>query len=163
MSHGWTTEAYEFGLGVLCFLYATRASGLLYQRLPRLELSCWFDSSWGAEPRPMAGYVIFLNGVPVAWSARKLKIVPLSSCEAETAAGCNASKALLFVRTLLNFMGAVVPVPIAMYTDNEATRIAVRNPGATQRTRFFEMWMTALRKLQLRVPIDCCFSARFSS
>ena len=112
LSHGWTAEAYEFGLGVLCFLYATRASGLLYQRLPRLELSCWFDSSWGAEPRPMAGYVIFLNGVPVAWSARKLKIVPLSSCEAETAAGCNASKALLFVRSLLNFMGAVVPVPI---------------------------------------------------
>ena len=102
----------------------------------------------------MAGYVIFLNGVPVAWSARKLKIVPLSSCEAETAAGCNASKALLFVRSLLNYMGAVVPVPIAMYTDNEATRIAVRNPGATQRTRFFEMWMTALRKLQLERVID---------
>ena len=51
-------------------------------------------------------------------------------------------------------MGAVVPVPIAMYTDNEATRIAVRNPGATQRTRFFEMWMTALRKLQLERVID---------
>lgn len=76
----------------------------------------------------MAGYVIFLNGVPVAWSARKLKIVPLSSCEAATAAGCNASKALLFVRSLLNFMGGVVPVPIAMYTDNEALQYGTQEP-----------------------------------
>ena len=80
--------------------------------------------------------------------------MPLSTCEAETAAGCNASNALLFVRMLLNFMGLEVPVPITMFTDSEATRLAVRNPGASQRTRFFEMWMTKLRKLQLERVID---------
>ena len=63
-------------------------------------------------------------------------------------------RTLLFVRMLLNFMGLEVPVPITMFTDSEATRLAVRNPGASQRTRFFEMWMTKLRKLQLERVID---------
>ena len=43
------------------------------QRPPRV----WTDASFGI-PKPMAGYVIYLNGTPITWSARKLKIVPQS-------------------------------------------------------------------------------------
>ena len=38
MSHGWTTEAYDYGIGVLCFLYGTRTSGILYQRMRKLNV-----------------------------------------------------------------------------------------------------------------------------
>ncbi len=151
---GWTVEAFEFGLGVLCYLYGARKAGLLYQRVRKRNVTLYFDASWGSEPRPMTGYVIFFNGSPIAWAARKLKIVPFSSCESETAAGVSALKTLTFLRNVLTFLKSNLELPVVMHTDNEACRLAAHNPGATQRTRFFEIWMAALRKHQLDRTID---------
>jgi hypothetical protein len=66
------------------------------------------DSSWGTRPKPLGGYVVmYLNGA-VDWSARQVKIVPDSSCEAETAVASKAAKATCFARGLLRFHGRPV-------------------------------------------------------
>ena len=50
------------------------------------------DSSWGIRPRPMGGFGIMCCNGLLAWSAKSLKIVPDSTCEAETAVASRATK-----------------------------------------------------------------------
>ena len=58
----------------------------------------WGDASFGgSEVTPYGGgFVRWRNG-SVAWMARKLKFVPLSTCEAEVAAMVGMIKEGLFV------------------------------------------------------------------
>jgi hypothetical protein len=50
-----------------------------------LGLHTYHDSSWGKDISPFGGYVIMLCNGAVAWGSRKLRIVPDSTAEAETA------------------------------------------------------------------------------
>ena len=110
-------------------------------------------------PKAMVGYIIYLNGTPITWSSRKLKITPQSSAEAETAAACNACKAMTYIRNILATLGLTVDTPIEVVTDNEALRLSVRQPGVTQRTRHYESWMQYCRELQLRLVIDMIWTS----
>ena len=71
------------------------------KRCGHVRLSVCCDSSYGASPKPMYGYVVFANGTPVSWSAKKQKIVPQSSCEAETYALNAGCRAIIFIKNLL--------------------------------------------------------------
>jgi hypothetical protein len=96
------------------------------------------DSSWGTRPKPLGGYVImYMNGA-VDWSAKLVKIVPDSSCEAETAVASFASKGTCFIRGLLRFHQRPVAASTPMLGDNEAMHTLVTNEGATYRTRYYE-------------------------
>ena len=77
------------------------------------------------------------------------KIVPQSSCEAETAALCAGCKVLVFIYNLLKELGATVKLPMQTHTDNDATRLSTINPGTTARTKHYELWM---RYLQRAIP-----------
>ena len=102
----------------------------------------------------VAGFIILFNGTPLSWSARKLRLVPQSSTEAETASLCNACKAMMFVRNMFDFMLSTLELPIHCFTDNEGTRLGVRNPGATQRTKHYELYLHYSRKLFLDKIIE---------
>ena len=152
-----TPEGWDAALGVLSFLMSVRYMGLVYHRAKASVLKVWTDASYGI-PKPMAGYVIYFNGTPITWAARKLKIVPQSSAEAETAAACNACKAMQYVRNIMAELGVIIVTPIEVVTDNDATRLSVRNPGATARTRHYEGWMQYCRELQLKKVINMIFA-----
>ena len=80
---------------------------------------------------------MYLNGA-VDWSAKQVKIVPDSSCEAETAVASKAAKATCFVRGLLRFHCRPVAAETPMIGDNQAMHTLVTNEGATSRTRYYE-------------------------
>ena len=61
---------------------------------------------------------------------------------------------MTYIRNILAALGLTVLTPIEVVTDNDATRLSVRHPGATQRTRHYEAWMQYCRELQLRRVID---------
>ena len=153
-----TPEGWAAAIGVLCYLYSARFLGLVYMRCGKRVLRVWTDASYGI-PKAMAGYIIYLNGTPITWSSRKLKITPQSSAEAETAAACNACKAMTYIRNILATLGLTVDTPIEVVTDNEALRLSVRQPGVTQRTRHYESWMQYCRELQLRLVIDMIWTS----
>ena len=109
------------------------------------------DSSWGQTPFPYGGYVIFFAGAAISFSARKLKIAPQSSAEAESAVYASAAKDLQFV---LNVLGADglnhrVCLPVAIFCDNQAAVANVVNIGVTARTRHYENWITFGREQYL--------------
>ena len=80
---------------------------------------------------------MYLNGA-VDWKAKLVKIVPDSSCEAETAVGSRAAKATCFDRGLLRFHKRPVAAATPMLGDCKAMYALVTQEGATPRTRYYE-------------------------
>ena len=80
---------------------------------------------------------MYCNGA-ADWSAKLIKIVPDSSCEAETALASRAAKATCFIRGLLRFHKRPVAAATPTLGDNKAMYALVTQEGATPRTRYFE-------------------------
>ena len=144
---------YEAALVCLGYLVRTRSLGITYGGRLRVPLGLSefppgfeesgglyvaHDSSWGSQIRPMGGYAIMYQNGAVDWSAKALKIVPDSSCEAETAVGSRAVKAGAFVRELVVNNGQKVVGPTATLGDNLAMHTLIQQEGASARTRYYK-------------------------
>ena len=144
---------YDAGLVVVGYLVATKRFGITYggklrvpygmsEMPPHFEISGGLytahDSSWGSRPRPLGGYVVMYNNGAIDWAARQIKIVPDSTCQAETAVGSIATKATCFVRAFLFFHKRAVTGPTAMLGDNKAMVEHVQQDGASSKTRHYE-------------------------
>ena len=86
----------------------------------------------------MGGQAVTMANGAVDWMAKQLKLVPDSSCEAETAVGSRAIKAGAFVRELATCNGRRIVGPTAAIGDNAAMHALIQHDGATQRTRYYE-------------------------
>ena len=62
---------------------------------------------------------MYCNGA-LDWSAKIIKIIPDSSCEAETALASRAAKSTCFIRGLLRFHKRSVAAATPMLGDNQA-------------------------------------------
>ena len=144
---------YDAALVVIGYLVATKNLGITFGghlRTPlglvsapfgfvqSLGLHCYHDSSWGQVPRPMGGYVIMHNNGCVDWASKSVKIVPDSTCEAETAVASFASKATCFLRMLFTFHKIPVTAATPMLGDCKASYDLITQDGASARTRYFE-------------------------
>ena len=89
---------------------------------------------------------MYNNGC-VNGSSRKVKIVPDSSCEAETALSSKASKETVATRLVLDDAGRTVAGPTPLLGDNQATRDVIVMAGTTSRTRHFERSTMLVKRL----------------
>ena len=99
------------------------------------------DSSWH-KPNElgynMFGYCVFLFGGPVAFVAKRLKVVALSSAEAEYAASSYSCKEVAFVRNVCAELElGLLDGPVCLAVDNEAAIKIAENKGVTGRTKHF--------------------------
>ena len=76
-------------------------------------------------------------GGPISFAAKNLKIVALSSAEAEYAAASYTCKEITFVRKVLTDLGYKVQGPITLCVDNQAAIKIAENVGVTGRTKHF--------------------------
>ena len=144
---------YDAGLVVAGYLWNTKSLGIVYGGKLRVPLGLTaypsgfveshglytaHDSSWGTSPNPLGGYVIMYTNGALDWSAKIIKIVPDSSCEAETALASRAAKSTCFIRGLLRFHRRPVAASTPMLGDNKAMYTLVTQEGATTRTRYYE-------------------------
>ena len=98
------------------------------------------DSSWHKPDElgfNMFGYVVFLFGGPVAFAAKRLKVVALSSAEAEYAACSYSCKEIAFVRNVCNELDLKLMGPVMLGVDNDAAITIANNRGVTGRTKHF--------------------------
>ena len=86
------------------------------------------------------------GGAAVAWASRKLRVVALSSTEAEMVAGVTACKDIIFVRNVLHFMGVMLQCPTPLLIDNEGMWFNIRNSGVSGRTRHWQIWQYFARR-----------------
>ena len=108
------------------------------------------DASWHKPNKlgyNMFGYVLYLFGAPVSFAAKNLKVVALSSAEAEYAAAAYACKELVFVRSLCDFLGVKLDGPTVMCVDNKAAIQIAENLGVTGRNKHFQDTLHYFRHL----------------
>ena len=132
-----STQAFDAGLGVLAYLSSVRKAGITYDG-KHPHVVAFTDSSWAQTPFPYGGYAIFFCGGAVSFAARKLKTVPQSSAEAETAVYASTAKDLRFILNVLGCDGLQIDLgsllPVNIYCDNQAAVTNITNVGATART-----------------------------
>ena len=101
----------------------------------------------------MGGYGIFLLNGLIAWSAKAIKIVPDSTCEAELAQGSRAAKESLFVRMLHRENLRPLKGPTLMIGDNKPSYEMIKHEGASARTRYYERATLLIKRAVLLLGV----------
>ena len=95
----------------------------------------------------MFGFVVYFYGGPISFSAKRLKVVSLSSAEAEYAAASYTCKEIMFIRNVCNDLGVQLDGPTILAVDNQAAIKIVENMGVTGRNKHFEDSLHYIRHL----------------
>ena len=72
---------------------------------------------------------------PISWKSKGQKSVTLSSTEAEYVAISELSTEILFIKSLLEFLGLKVPFPIEVNVDNIGAIYLANNATGSNRTK----------------------------
>ena len=103
-------------------------------------LVAFSDSTWR---RPnhlgfnMFGFVVYFMGAPISFTSKQLRVVALSSAEAEYAAASYTCRELVFVRNVLIDLGFQLKHPTVLCVDNKAAIEIAHNLGVTSRNKHF--------------------------
>ena len=155
--HDPTVEAYGAALDLLLYVAHTPHSPLSFtgvntcpEGVPQSHAShvtrnhgliAYSDASWHKPNKlgyNMFGYVVYLYGGPISFASKSLKVIALSSAEAEYAAAAFTCKELMFVRNLCDFLGVRLDGPTVMAVDNQAAIKIAENLGVTGRNKHFQ-------------------------
>jgi hypothetical protein len=86
---------------LLRYLKGTKHIGIVYGGAPSPypEIKTYADSDWasGKNRCSVTGYIVTLNGGPIAWASKQQAIVALSTTEAEYIALCFAARQSLWL------------------------------------------------------------------
>ena len=77
------------------------------------------------QRKSTTGFIVYLNGGPVAWRSQLQKSVALSTMDAETFAVSEGTRTTVYVVNLLAEMGIDQLKEVPMYTDNMATQMTL--------------------------------------
>jgi hypothetical protein len=98
-----------------------------------VDLVGWSNSNWGEDPdtrRSVGGFVFDIAGGSISWSSKKQPTVTLSTVEAEYMAASNATKEVVWLRTLLEDLGYPPVAATVLHADNQGCIALARNPVA---------------------------------
>ena len=99
----------------------------------------------GADGRSTAGHVVFLNGGPVIWSSKLMKVAATSSAEAEVIAAVESVKTASHFRCLLVELGMITSEFVDVHEDNRACKMSAESLKCHKRARHYQ---SKLRYLQ---------------
>ena len=153
-----SAEAYEAVLDLLRYAYCRRDIGITFggvSKSPPVKINesdmpeVWADASFGGTVMPFGGGFIRWRNAAVCWISRKLKFVPLSTCEAEVAALVNVLMEAMFVIDILQDLGVELADKVPCFTDSKSGFDIIRQPGVTKHTAHFDRWLHWARELYL--------------
>ena len=76
-------------------------------------------------------------GAPICFTSKQLRVVALSSAEAEYAAASYTCREIVFVRNVLVDLGFQIQLPTVLCVDNKAAIEIAHNLGVTSRNKHF--------------------------
>jgi len=154
--HAPTSRHFSYARHVLKYLRKHPTYGLKYNRKGDNILRCYTDSSYLDDPdsgKTTLGYVITLNGGPVAYKSKLSKLVLHSTCEAEYVAMYEGLVIVLQLRTLMQELGVEQKEPTPMRCDNQAAVTLSTAETEPPSYRHIAMRYHALREAQKYVAI----------
>jgi len=113
-------------------------------------LEVFSDSDYSGDKdtrRSVSGYVIYCNGLPIAWRSKGQKSVTLSSTEAEYVAISEAVRELRFVYQVMKSLKIEVKLPIRLNVDNLGAIFLAKNKNASERTKHVDARHHYVREL----------------
>jgi hypothetical protein len=117
---------------LLRYLQGTRSAGIIYGNIdePYPIFKTFTDSDWAQSEsrKSICGYIVEMNGGPIAWSSKQQVIIALSSCEAEYIASTHAAKEVLWIRYLAQELGFTQKDATPLYCDNQGTVACTHDP-----------------------------------
>ena len=111
-------------------------------------LNAYCDADYGGDlddKKSRSGFVITLNGGPVAWGSRKQGATAASTTEAEYIAAHLASQELVWMRQLMQDLGYPQSTPTLLHSDNQAAIRLVKNPEFHRRTKHVDIKYHVIR------------------
>jgi hypothetical protein len=131
---------WEAAKHVMCYLKGTASLGLTLGSTDA-GLEAYVDADWASQPHrhSMSGYVVLLNGGPVAWSARKQPLIALSTAEAEYIALTTVAREILYLQLLINELYEPLNLPTPIYCDNQAAIALASNNKFQLRTKHIDL------------------------
>jgi hypothetical protein len=133
---------------VLRYLSGARSNGLKFIGTKQLNttksivIEGFSDADWAndrIDRKSISGWVVKLNGTPVAWSSKKQRSVSLSTCEAELYAECETVKEILWLQGLLMELNLQFIKPSIIYCDNQSTVHISKNGIKNERTKHIDV------------------------
>jgi hypothetical protein len=140
----------------LRYLQGTTRFGLVYRRKWRVDrmagiFTRWcrdnpvagaVDADWAGQPdtrKSTAGFILLFNGTAIHWWSRTLKIIALSSQDAEYMALSDTSREVVFIRQLLQSLGFSMGNGTEIYSDNNGAITLACNPCEHQKSKHIQV------------------------
>ena len=133
------------------FRYLTGTRGLRLVYGNKDSSGAYSDADWGSgsDRKSVGGSVFLLNGAAVSWTSKKQTSIALSTTEAEYLAMTQAAKEIVWLRILLEELGADAHVPqmSELYGDNQGALALACNPEYHARTKHIDIQYHFIREL----------------
>jgi len=112
------------------YLAGTKDVGLMFdgeRSQGSLQLEAYSDADWGRDihgRKSIYGFIIHLNGCPIAWTSKKQTFVAQSTCESEYVGMSEAIREIRWIHQLLQELKFEVPTPVLLGDNDSAVMIA---------------------------------------
>ena len=142
----------------MVYLVRTRQLGVTYSKnAPNAQtLRCRADANWRAA-RSTSGYHIDLGGACVAACCRRQGCISMSTTEAELVALADCAIELLYVMSVLRFIGYDISGPVSVETDNKGAYDLCHRYSSAQHTRHIDRKLFKMRELRGARLVDVKF------
>ena len=136
------------------FVLSTKGYGLNFELMKDMKkwaLKALSDSDYASNKETrisVFGYIIYFCGIPIAWRSKGMKIVVLSTTEAEYMALSEVVKELKFIVQLLQTMNIEVELPITVYVDNDGAIWLSNNRTTSDRTKHIDIRTSFMKEYQ---------------
>jgi hypothetical protein len=117
---------------LLGYLKYTKDFGILYKKDKNLCVIGYSDADFGSDKRDFkstSGYNTNISNGAVSWSSRKQSITAQSTMEAEYVALSELTKDMVWIRRLLESLGAKVRHPTTLMCDSKAAMVVAGQHG----------------------------------
>ncbi|XP_074655651.1 uncharacterized protein LOC141909165 [Tubulanus polymorphus] len=127
---------------VLRYLKGTTDLSIVYKTSDDDCLRGYPDANWGGDlddRRSTTGNVFMLASSAVSWICKRQPTVALSTTEAEYMALSSAPQEVIWLRRLMNDLGAMPESPTVISEDNRGTIALAKNPVGHCRTTHIDL------------------------
>ena len=134
---------------VFAYVQLTKSLKLSFVKQGYVGLKCYSDSDWQAcldTRRSTSGYIVKLGGAAISWSSKRQKSVSLSTCEAEYVAACEATREVIWERSVLSELGYPQKSPVPIFMDSQSAIQLIKNPVFHDKSKHIQGKMHYVRE-----------------
>lgn len=130
------------------YLQGTLATGISLGG-SSLILSAFADADYATDidtRRSISGNLVLIGESPVIWSSRRQTCVTLSTVEAEYVSLCGVAQTVMWLRGLLQELGAKQLEPTVLHEDNQGAISLAKGSQVGQRSKHIDVRLHYIRE-----------------